>query len=333
MDDFDSILLVSFGGPEGPDDVLPFLENVLRGKNVPEARKREVAKNYEIFGGQSPLNPFMRSLRENLASSLAASKTPLPVYWGNRNWTPYLEETLARMRDEGRRRAVVVMTSAFSSYSGCRQYREDIERALAKIGWQEFTYAKARTFFNHPEFIRANAEGVSSALAESGVSHGSVRLIFTAHSLPLAMAKGCAYERQLIDACEGVSQQAGFSSWQLAYQSRSGPPTQPWLEPSVLDAIHAAKAEGRSTVLVVPIGFVTDHVEVLFDLDHQARALAEEIGVGYLRAKTAGHHPAFLPMILDLIEEVRTGALAKTVGNLGIDPNACSPGCCPRGER
>lgn len=326
MDDFDSILLVSFGGPEGPDDVMPFLDNVLRGKNVPDARKREVAENYRIFGGKSPINPFMRRLR----ADLAAAGAPLPIYWGNRNWAPYLKDELARMRAAGHRRPIVFVTSAFSSYSGCRQYREDIEAARAALGWQDFSYAKVRAFFNHPSFIAANADEVRAARAASGST--DARLIFTAHSLPSSMAAGCAYEAQLREAARLVAADAGARDWELAYQSRSGPPTQPWLEPSVLDAIHKAKAEGRSGVVVAPIGFVTDHMEVMFDLDVQAKELAASLGLGFARARTAGHHAAFVPMVLDLVDEVRAGRAPKLRGDVAADPAACAPGCCPAGH-
>ncbi|MFO0900219.1 MAG: ferrochelatase, partial [Pirellulales bacterium] len=257
---YDALLVVSFGGPEGPDDVLPFLENVLRGKNVPRARMLEVAEHYQHFGGKSPINDQNRALIAALRPVLAETGVDLPIYWGNRNWHPLLPDTLAEMAQAGVHRALAFFTSAFSSYSGCRQYREDIVRAQAQVGPQAPQIDKLRAFYNHPGYIAAMTARVQEALAQLGVSDAErARLVFTAHSIPLAMAAGCRYQEQLREASRLVADAAGRPDWTVVYQSRSGPPQQPWLEPDVGDYLRkVAASEPGLPIVLVPIGFISD---------------------------------------------------------------------------
>lgn len=324
----DAVFLVSFGGPEAPEDVMPFLENVLRGKNVPEARKLEVAENYHQFGGKSPINPMMRELKMKLEAKLAEHNIDLPVYWGNRNWKPLIADELQLMHQEDIKRPLAFVTSAFSSYSGCRQYREDIAGALESQGlMHHLQVSKIRAFFNHPLFIEAALENIKAVLDESKKS--STYVIFTAHSLPLHMSQSCTYEQELREVVSLISTSLGLTHVALAYQSRSGPPSQPWLEPSVLDVISDARTKGFKSVLVMPIGFVSDHMEVVYDLDFQAKNYAEALGLEFLRAKTVGHNPLYIDMILDLIEErIHEGRTPKVVGQLPAKPNQCSIDCC-----
>lgn len=319
---YDALLLLSFGGPEGPDDVMPFLENVTRGRGVPRERLLEVAEHYAHFGGKSPLPEQVRDLRARLAGVI-----DLPIWIGHRNWKPFLEDTLREMRDAGVRRAIGFVTSAFSSYSGCRQYLEDIERARGAVGEDAPEVDKIRPFYDHPRYVEAVAANVRAVLAEGSSAH----LVFTAHSIPHAMADGCDYARQLAEASRLVAETVGAASHSLAYQSRSGPPTVPWLEPDIADELRALHARGVRDVVLCPIGFVSDHVEVLYDLDVEARATAEELGLGLRRAVTASTHPAFLRMIAELIDERTRGAARRALGALPMKPDACAPGCCPRG--
>jgi len=298
---YDALLVFSFGGPEKHEDVIPFLENVLRGRNVPRERMLEVAEHYYHFDGRSPINDQNRALIEALRAVVK-----LPVYWGNRNWHPMLADTLRQMQADGVKRAVAFATSAFGSYSGCRQYGEDIARARAAVGEGAPEIVKIRPFSAHPKFIEAMTDRVQTALNE--LPEG--RLLFTAHSIPMSMAATGPYVQELEAACAKVAAKVGRTDWKLLYQSRSGPPTQPWLEPDVCDYLR----EIRTDAVIVPIGFLSDHMEVLYDLDTEARAVSEELGIRMVRAGTAGTHPAMIEMIAELITQ---------------DHAACAVGCCP----
>lgn len=327
---YDAILLVSFGGPEKPADVLPFLENVTRGRNIPRERLLDVARHYDYFGGRSPINEQCRRLAAALRDGLAARGRKLPVYWGNRNWHPLLADTLRDMGAAGVRHALAFVTSAYSSYSGCRQYQENIEAARAEVEGAP-RIDKLRLFYNHPRFIEASAERVREALAAfSPQEFESVRLVATAHSIPLAMAETSDYERQLRDTTRLVASAAGFADWDLAFQSRSGPPSQPWLGPDIAAHLRALHARGVSNVLLAPLGFISDHLEVLYDLDVEAAGLAAEMGMKLVRTQTVGTHPEFVQMICDLIEERIGGAARRSAGNYGVSPDVCPADCCPR---
>lgn len=329
---YDAVLLVSFGGPEKPDDVIPFLENVLRGRNVPRERLLEVAEHYELFGGVSPINEQNRALLAALLAELNSHGPHLPVYWGNRNWHPFLADTIQQMADDGIRRGLAFVTSAFASYSGCRQYLEDIERARQQVGSQAPVIDKLRLFYNHPGFIEPLADRVAAALSEfSEAGPDGVELVFTAHSLPMAMAEKCAYEAQLREACTLVCAQIDRAQWRLAYQSRSGPPSQPWLEPDILDVLEELHGAGRAQgVVVAPIGFLSDHMEVVYDLDVEARQKADELGLEMVRAATVGTHPRFVQMIRELIvERTDPNSSRPALGQFGPGPDVCPPGCCP----
>lgn len=328
---YDALLLLSFGGPEKPDDVIPFLENVLRGRNVPRERMLEVAEHYYHFGGKSPINDQNRDLIEALSVELKRHDIQLPIYWGNRNWHPLLAETMQQMRADGVRNTLVFVTSIFSSYSGCRQYREDIQKAKADLGFEDMTFDKIRTFYNHPAFVETMADRVRDAMAELP-TRGSEkrRVLFTAHSIPNAMAATCAYERQLQESSRLIAEACGIDDWSLVYQSRSGPPTQPWLEPDVCDAIQdLADKKEAAQIVIVPVGFVSDHMEVIYDLDDEAAKLAEKLNIPMARAKTAGTHPTFIQMIRQLIEE-RLGMTSEkaAIGEMGPSHDTCPPDCC-----
>lgn len=297
---YDALLIVSFGGPEKREDVIPFLENVLRGRNVPRERMLQVAEHYYHFEGRSPINDQNRALIDALRPVVK-----LPIYWGNRNWHPMLADTMRQMSDDGIQRAVAFVTSAFGSYSGCRQYIEDIERARG-----ELRIDKIRPFSEHPKFIAAMTDRVRTALKE--LPQG--QLVFTAHSVPVSMAESSPYVGELERACGAVARGVGRDTWKLAYQSRSGPPTQPWLGPDICDHLR----ETRSETIVVPIGFLSDHMEVLFDLDTEARAVCNELGVKMVRAGTAGTHPAMIEMIAEMVEQ---------------DHEPCAQGCCAAPRR
>jgi protoporphyrin/coproporphyrin ferrochelatase len=308
---YDALLVLSFGGPEKPEDVIPFLENVLRGRKVPRERMLEVAEHYYHFGGKSPINDQNRELIARLEDLLAAEGPRVPVYWGNRNWRPFLADTMRQMRDDGIKRALGFVTSAYSSYSGCRQYREDIAKAQAEVGEGAPEVAKLPVFNAHPRFIAVNAENVLAAISQfATIPH----VAFTAHSVPLAMASTSRYEEQLRETAAMVASRLGLSDWALVYQSRSGPPSQPWLGPDIKDHIRALHAEGRKELVIAPTGFISDHLEVLYDLDTEAAALCDELGIHMRRSKTAGTHPEFIRMIRDLM--------------LG-DVQVCAPDCCP----
>ena len=323
---YDALLVVSFGGPEKREDVLPFLENVLRGRNVPRERLLEVAEHYYRFGGRSPINEQNRALIAALQDELELHGPRLPIYWGNRNWHPMLADTLREMRDHGVKRALAFVTSAFSSYSGCRQYREDIERAREEAGAGAPEIDKLRGFFNHPGFIETVAEQVEAALRKLPAAE----VLFTAHSVPRSMASGGRYVPQLEEACRLVAERVGQPRWKLVYQSRSGPLSQPWLGPDVSDALREIQTGGETKdVVISPIGFVSDHMEVMYDLDTEARELAEELGLRMVRAATPGTHPRFIAMIRELIEERITGAPPCSIGRCDPMPDVCLADCCP----
>jgi ferrochelatase len=328
---YDALILVSFGGPEGLDDVMPFLENVLRGRNVPPARMREVAGHYEHFGGRSPINDQCRALLSAVRAELDRSGLRLPVYWGNRNWHPYLADTLRQMAGDGITRALAFVTSAFGSYSGCRQYREDIERARAVVGAKAPQVDKLRAFYNHPGYVEPLVEGVVAAFERvPAARRGDAALVFTAHSIPRAMAAGSPYETQLRETAGLVAASAGRPQWSLVYQSRSGPPGQPWLEPDVVDHLRALAAAGVKDVVVSPIGFVSDHMEVLYDLDLDAKSRAKDRGLNMVRAATAGAHPRFARMVRELVEERLTDAPVRLhLGSCGPAHDTCAADCCP----
>jgi protoporphyrin/coproporphyrin ferrochelatase len=313
MPSYDAFLLVSFGGPEGPDDVMPFLANVTRGRNVPAERLAGVAEHYYAFGGVSPINQQCRDLLTAVRTDFAARSVSLPLYWGNRNWTPYLADTVRQMAEDGVRRAVALVTSAYSSYSSCRQYLDDIERARAAVGPDAPRIDKIRRFYNHPGFIEPFADNVRAALAALPAEvRDEAHLVFTAHSVPVAMAEtsGPAGDRgryviELTEAARLITERAGARAhpWSLAYQSRSGPPSQPWLEPDVRDHLGELAKSGTKAVVVIPVGFVSDHMEVRHDLDLEAAETADSLGVAFARAATPGTSPRFASMITELVQE------------------------------
>ena len=328
---YDAVLIMSFGGPEGMADILPFLDNVLRGRNVPEERKREVAHHYEAFGGVSPINAQNRALKAALEAELAAHEIDLPVYWGNRNWHPMIADTMAAMTRDGVKRALVFATSGFSSYSGCRQYREDIERARQIAGPDAPVCDKIRMFYNHPSFIEVTAGNLRAARERLPAELRAEALtLFTAHSIPMSMASTCAYEAQLLEASKLVAEMAGIGAWRLVYQSRSGPPGQPWLEPDVCAALDETAKTGARAAVLVPIGFLVDHMEVIYDLDHEAKQRADALGLKIARAATPGTHPLFVSMIRELIQERLNPALPKrALGARGPNHDVCPVDCCP----
>jgi ferrochelatase len=328
---YDAILWVSFGGPEKEEDVIPFLENVLRGKNVPRERMLAVAEHYYHFGGRSPINQQNRALIRALEEELAAQGPHLPVYWGNRNWHPLLTDTVARMKADGVKHALAVATAAYSSYSSCRQYLENIENARAAAGEGAPLIDKVRPFYNHPGYIAAMTEQVTKALAHIPVERrSSAHIVYTAHSIPLRMAENCQYAQQLLEASSLVSAALGRSGDPLVYQSRSGPPTQPWLGPDILEHLRAVKNEGQvKDVVIVPIGFVSDHMEVLYDLDTEARQVCSDLGFNMVRAEAAGTNPRFARMIRELIvERVEDKSDRPSLGTMGPWPDVCPAGCC-----
>jgi len=332
---YDAVIVVSFGGPEGPDDVIPFLENVTRGRGIPRERLAVVGEHYGLFGGVSPINAQNRALIAALEAELAAHGPQLPVYFGNRNWHPMLADTVAKMADDGVRRALAFVTSAYSSYSGCRQYRENIEAAREKLGARAPTIDKLRTFHDHPGFIQSMADNVTAALAEiPDERRDAVHVAFTAHSLPRASADSCDYVAQLEEASGLVAARAGLAHHRLVYQSRSGPPTQPWLEPDILDHLDDLHAQGVRDVMVAPVGFISDHMEVVYDLDVQAAERAGEVGVNLVRASTVGTAPAFVAMIRELIEErLDPSRERRALGRIGVRPDVCPADCCPAPKR
>lgn len=327
---YQALLLVSFGGPEKPEDVMPFLENVTRGRGIPRERLEEVAEHYYHFGGKSPLNEQNRALIQALEAELARAGRALPIYFGNRNWDPFLAEALEQMKRDGIERALALFTTPFSSYSSCRQYRENLAEAAAKVGPGAPEVHKIRAYYNHPGFLEAVAELTREALEglPSELRAGA-GLLYTAHSIPSTMAAGCDYEAQLLDSVEWVNGQLGRAG-RLVYQSRSGPPSQPWLEPDVLDEIRRLHAEGLRALVLSPIGFLSDHMEVLYDLDTEARDLCEELGVVMIRAASVGTHPRFIEGLRELIEErLEPGRERRAYGPRGPNHDLCPVDCCP----
>jgi len=351
---YDAILIVSFGGPEGMDDVMPFLENVLRGRNVPRERMLGVAKHYELFDGVSPINEQNRKLIAALEQELETKGPHLPVYFGNRNWHPLLVETLGKMRDDGVKNALAFVTSAYSSYSSCRQYLEDIERARVAVGADAPRVEKLRAFYNHPGFIEANVANIQMALEQIPEGQrAEAQLVFTAHSIPELMAQNCDYEAQLQETSRLVADRVCVGAglvparktessigsgrekpcpYKLVFQSRSGSPTQPWLGPDVCDYLRELAGAGIKDVAIAPIGFVSDHMEIIYDLDTEAMALCRELGLNMVRAATAGTHPAFIAMIRELIlERINPETTRLSLGTHGTRSDICAPGCCSLG--
>ncbi|MCE2512165.1 MAG: ferrochelatase [Acidimicrobiia bacterium] len=331
---YDAVVIVSFGGPEGPSEVEPFLANVTAGRNVGAERLAAVARQYQHFGGVSPLNAQCRRLCTALAGRLAAAGHDLPVYWGNRNWVPYLADTVAEMAAVGHRRALAVVTSAYSSYSGCRQYLDDIEAARAGAGEGAPAIDKVRAYYDHPGFVSPFVDAVTAARGSlPEVLRADAQLVFTAHSIPEAMAAGCDYERQLDETARLVATGAGFDSWTMAWQSRSGPASVPWLEPDVNECLEQlSRDRGVEAVVLAPIGFVTDHMEVMWDLDVVAAGTAAALGVRLARAVTPGTGPddRFVAMWQELLaERLKPGTARRALGRLGVGPDACPAGCCP----
>ncbi|RPI82176.1 MAG: ferrochelatase [Planctomycetaceae bacterium] len=329
---YDAILVVGFGGPEKPADVMPFLENVLRGRNVPRERMLEVAAHYDHFDGVSPINSQMRALIAALQGELDSHGPHLPIYWGNRNWHPMLEETLRQMTADGVRHALAYVASGYSSYSGCRQYREDILRARQAVGAAAPTVDKIRVFYNHPRFIAASAAKLRSRLADVPVElAGKLPVVFTAHSIPASMSRGCAYEQQLRETCRLTAEAAGIAAdqWRLVYQSRSGRPEDPWLSPDILDEIRDLAKSAALGLVIMPVGFLSDHMEVMYDLDYEALHLCQELGLKYYRAETVGTHPEFVTMIRELIEERVSGTPERlAIGCFPANHDVCPEDCC-----
>ena len=340
--EYDAVLIVSFGGPEGMDQVMPFLENVLRGRNVPRERLLEVAKHYELFDGISPINAQNRDLIAGLKKECETKGPNLPIYWGNRNWHPLLADTVRQMTSDGIRQTLALVTSAYNSYSSCRQYLEDIERARDAVGADAPRIDKLRAFYNHPGFIAANIENVRAAFAHLPEERRTAtHLIFTAHSIPLAMAESCEYETQLREVSQlvanGVSTGAESvrdrGNYKLVFQSRSGPPSQPWLGPDICDYLEELNDRGITDVVIAPIGFVSDHMEVIYDLDTEARLLCDKLGLNMVRAATAGTHPAFIRMVRELImERIDPATPQRFLGTRGVAHDTCLPGSCLRGQ-
>ncbi|ALC20353.1 ferrochelatase [Streptomyces pristinaespiralis] len=350
---YDALLLLSFGGPEGPDDVVPFLENVTRGRGIPKERLKEVGQHYFLFGGVSPINDQNRALLEALRKDFAEHGLDLPVHWGNRNWAPYLTDTLREMTEAGHRRIAVLATSAYASYSGCRQYRENLADALATLeaeGRQLPRVDKLRHYFNHPGFVRPMIDGVLASLADLPEEvRAGAHLAFTTHSIPTSAADssgpdtdhgdGGAYVRQHLDVArtvaDAVARETGVEHpWELVYQSRSGAPHIPWLEPDICDHLESLHASGAPAVVMVPIGFVSDHMEVLYDLDTEATAKAAELGLPVRRSATVGADPRFAGAVRDLLLEraaSERGIPAErcALGALGPSHDLCPVGCCP----
>jgi ferrochelatase len=333
---YDAILVLSFGGPESKEEVIPFLENVLRGRNIPRERMLAVAEHYYHFEGKSPINQQARDLITALEAELRKNGPKLPIYWGNRNWHPLLTDTLRKMKDDGIRRALAFVTSAYSSYSGCRQYREDIARAQNEVGLGAPVVDKLRAFFNHPGFIEATVEQVGDALrAVPANASQNVQVVYTGHSIPQSMANSSDYVMQLEEVRRLVSGALGQVNDAMVYQSRSGAPGQPWLEPDILDYLREVKVNRlASAVVIAPIGFTSDHMEVLYDLDVEAQELCDSLGLPMTRAKTVGVHPQFIGMIRELIEErMKPQVERRAMGALGARTDVCAEDCCPAPQR
>ncbi|MGF7120795.1 ferrochelatase [Rhodococcus sp. AG1013] len=345
--EFDALLVLSFGGPEKPEDVRPFLENVTRGRGIPPERLDAVAEHYMHFGGVSPINALNRDIIERVEADLRVAGIDLPVYFGNRNWHPMVEDTVARMRDDGVRTALVFPTSAWGGYSGCRQYHEDIVRARAAVGADAPTLAKLRQYYDHPLLIGAFADAIRVARQQlSGNVRDRARLVFTAHSVPIAADAaagppaegGHLYSRQVAEAARLCAEAVGVDDFDLVWQSRSGPPQVPWLDPDICDHLDTVAAAGAPAVIVCPVGFVSDHLEVVWDLDTEARDKAAELGIEFVRVATPGTDPRFARMVRALVEERRTGTAPARLGReplLGatVDGLPCATECCAPARR
>jgi ferrochelatase len=339
---FDALLFLSFGGPEGSDDVMPFLHNVTRGRGIPEERLEAVAEHYQRLGGVSPINAQNRALIAALKADFAANGINLPIYWGNRNWKPYVADAVRGMRDDHIRRALVFATSATSSFSGCRQYRNDIKQACLVAGDGAPEMVKLRHYFDHPGFVAANVDHVRSAIETlPAAERSNARLVFTAHSIPEAMndlsgpEKNGLYRKQHLETARLVSVlvRGPEAPFDLVWQSRSGPPQAPWLGPDINDHLMTLASQGVRAVVVCPTGFVSDHVEVIWDLDIEARQTAAGLGLEFARAATAGTHPGFVSAIRELVQEQMDGAEPKALGTLGLCGIDCPADCCPPPKR
>jgi protoporphyrin/coproporphyrin ferrochelatase len=347
MTSYDAFLLASFGGPEGPDDVMPFLENVTRGRGVPRERLEEVSHHYLALGGVSPINEQNRALIAALRVEFDRRGIELPIYWGNRNWGPFLTPEIERIHADGHRHILALATSAYSSYSGCRQYREDLARALDESGLDgQLAIDKVRHYFDHPGFVGPFVEGLSASLrelADDDVATEDVRVLFVTHSIPTSMAEASgprdrfdengAYVAQHLATAQLVIDGAAATGlevpeWSLVYQSRSGAPHIPWLEPDINDALRELATAGMRAAIVVPIGFVSDHVEVIWDLDNEAKETCDELGVRMSRVATPGTHPDFVAAITDLVEARIAGEPGEALSDLGPWPAVCAVACC-----
>ena len=331
---YDALLIVSFGGPEAPDEVVPFLDNVFKGLRVTDETRAKIAARYQEFGGVSPINAHTREFIASLRQLLDVDGPALPIYWGNRNWHPMLRDTLAQMAHDGVGRAAAFVTSMFSSYSGCRRYREDLAAAVEGLD-KAPVIDKLRVGFNHPGFITAVADRLREALATLPARRrGKAAVLFTAHSLPVAMAESSPYVAQLEEAARLAATAARVGDWKLVFQSNNARyGGEPWLGPDVGDALEAAVKAGRKDAVVMPLGFVCDHMEVVLDLDVDARRRAADAGINMVRAGTVGSHPAYVAAIRDLLVERMAGGVSrKTLGALPPMPDLCPADCCLPGR-
>jgi protoporphyrin/coproporphyrin ferrochelatase len=333
--DYDAILVMSFGGPEGLDDVMPFLENVTGGRNIPRERLLEVAEHYRHFGGVSPLNALNRALIAALEEELEENGPDLPIYFGNRNWHPMITDTVQQMKDDGVKRALAFFTSGFSNYAGCRLYRENIQQAVEAVGDGAPEFDSIRMFYNHPGFINPVVDNMRSAIDQFPEDErDSIHIAFTAHSIPMGMARNSAYLAQLTEACRIVAEMIGTENYKLVYQSRSGPPAMPWLDPDILDYMDTIAEQGIKNLVIMPIGFISDHMEVLFDLDTEAIEKADELGMTMIRAATVGTAKPFIRMIRDLIiERMTENPDRPALGSLPANHDICPLDCCLPGTR
>ncbi|WFB34715.1 ferrochelatase [Kiritimatiellota bacterium B12222] len=332
---YDAVLIVSFGGPEGMDEVMPFLDNVLKGKGVPEERKLEVAHHYELFGGVSPINEQNRDLLAKVQAELKQQHIDLPVLLANRNTAPFIPDVMKECQDKGYLNLLVYITSGFSCYSGCRQYRENLMDAQASLTGAVPQFDKIRVFFNHPLFIETVADQVAQSMALlPQADQADAKVVFTAHSIPMAMANSSSYTEQLHEAARLIAERLEISDWDLVYQSRSGPPAMPWLEPDICDHLDDLSSQGVKSVVVSPLGFVSDHLEVLFDLDLEARDHAAELGMTYQRAATPGNDPRMVKMIVELIRErLEDWPERRCIGRLPAKEDVCPATCCAAMKR
>ena len=327
---YQALLIVSFGGPDRPEDVMPFLDRVLAGRRVPPDRKRQVAEHYDAVGGKSPLNEQNLQLKAAVEALFRVEGPPIPVYLGNRNWHPFLHESLAQMKEQGISRALAFVTSPYGSYSSCRQYLENIVDARRCVGKGAPEIDKLRLFFHHPGFVEPNAGHLKTAL--KGIPserRNSATIVFSAHSIPLAMARRCNYQEQLAETCALVAGISGVRSWHLVFQSRSGSPRAPWLEPDIEDFLEQLDPSKTQDVVVLPIGFISDHMEVIYDLDVEARERCRRRGLNLVRVPTVGIHPAFVAMVRELVlERFDPSRERRFLGRIVPPPDDCLPDCC-----